>query len=505
MIKTPDLQDKFWRMSQASVHYFLTEYAYILNRNTGRKVKWEPWQYQLDLLDILLDFQEVILFKARQLGWTWLLCGYADWRCVFLDAARVLYLSQGETEAFDLIDKSKFIINNLPDYLKPALKHPDNKESIDFKTHDSKMQALASTEKAGHSMDATLVIRDELARHPYGEQSFRAVGPAIDAGGQLIDCSTIIKEEANNHFTERVQKALRGALRKDLPSGLSIFTGGESGATLVFGGWRLRPVRQEGLSIDEWFELRVKKKYSSAAIEEQYPATIEQALHQPETTAFFDIKATEEMMLQCQEPLHSGGKLDTRNVIIKVYKLPVAGNTYVVFTDASDGSEDPFHSVILDARTGEGVVEATGMIKADECAQIHDDLVRTYNNAFNSYEVNSQAGGKFSETIKTLNTPNQDFRRNNEGKAIPDKKGWWTGQFNKRSMLYGLEEAVRNHLIISHSRDTIVQFKSCIRKDGEITMVKGTHDDAIMAWAGVWAIRKYVSLGEMKVTSWQSS
>lgn len=398
-------------------------------------------------------------------------------------------------------------MNNLPEFLRPMLKHPDSKEIIDFTTHEAKLMALASTEKAGHSMDATFVIRDELARHPYGADSFRAVGPAIDAGGQLIDCSTIIKNDANNHFTERVLKALRGATRKDLPSGLSLYTGGESGAMLVFGGWRLRPVRQEGLSLDEWFELRVKPKYSALDIEEQYPETIEQALKQPEVSAFFDITVTEEMMSQVMPPLHSGGKVDTRNGIINVYKLPVIGTKYVIFTDPSDGKEDPFHTVVMDARTGEAVVEASGMINADECAQIHDELVKAYNNAYNSYEINSFAGGKFSETIKALKTPNQAIRRSNDGKLVGDKEGyktgWSTNATNKRTMLFGLEEAIRKRLIITHLRDTILQFKSCIRQNGEITMVKGTHDDAVMAWAGVWAIRKYMPLGEARVTSWK--
>jgi len=491
-------------MSQSSVHYFLTEYAWILNRNTGQKVKWEPWQYQLDLLDIFLDFDEIVLLKARQLGWTWVLMAYAGWKVIFTDASKGLFLSQGEKEAFDLIDKSKFVINNLPEFLKPPLKHPDSKEVIDFKTHDSKLEALPSTEKAGRSTDASFVIRDELAKHPYGKSNLLAVGPTIDSGGQLIDCSTIDKSDVDNHFTDRVLRTIRGAHRRDLPSGLTIDTGGESGAVLVFGGWKLRPVRQEGKTIDEWFEERVRPKYAPYDIEQEYPETIEQVLRTPETVAFFDIKAVDEMIENAIYPLITDGGLDTRNGIVKLYKLPVIGNRYVIFTDPSDGSEDPFHTTVIDAKTGEGVAEATGMIKADECAQIHDELVRFYNKAFNSYEVNAHAGGKFEATINLLGTPNQDYRRTAEGKPIAGKRGWWTSPQSKRTMLYGLEEAVRRRSIIIHSKDTLTQFKSCIRKDGEITMVKGIHDDSIMAWAGVVAISKFAPRGDMRISSWYS-
>ena len=421
-----------------------------------------------------------------------------------MDGAKGLFLSQGEKEAYDLIDKSKFILNNLPDYLRPVLKHPDNREVIDFKTHQSKLETLPSTEKSGRSTDATFVIRDELANHPYGEANFRSIGPTIDAGGQLIDCSTINKDDADNHFTDRVIRAKRGATRKDLPSGLTVYTGGESGAMLVFGGWRLRPVRQEGLDIDDWFELRVKRKYSAAAIEQEYPATIEDALSQPQSTAFFSVKATDDMLLQELEPLKTS-PIDTRNGIVKIYKLPVIGGKYIVYTDPSDGSEDPFHTVVMDARTFEGVAEAGGFLKADECAWIHDDLVRAYGRAYNSFEVNAFAGGKFSETIKSLNTPNVAPRRNATGRIVDGQSGWWATKDGKRTSLFGLEEAIRNRLIITHLRETVLQFKSCIRKDGEITMVKGIHDDAIAAWAGVWAARKYAPVGEMKITSWESA
>ncbi len=486
------------------MHYFLSEHAWILNRNTGRKVKWQPWPYQLDLLDIFLDFDDIVLLKARQLGWSWLLTGYADWKAIFMDGAKGLFLSQGEKEAYDLIDKAKYIINNLPHYLSPIQRHPDSREVIDFKTHQSKLETLPSTDKSGRSTDATFVIRDELSNHPYGEANFKAIGPTIDAGGQLIDCSTINKDDAESHFTDRVLRAQRGATRKDLPSGLTVYTGGESGAVLVFGGWRLRPVRQEGLDIDEWFELRVRPKYTSAAIEQEYPATIEEALKQPETSAFFSVRATEDMLLQEQEPLKAS-PIDTRNGIVKIYKLPVVGGKYIVYTDPSDGSEDPFHTVVMDARTFEGVAEAGGFLKADECAWVHDDLVRAYGRAFNSFEANGFSGGKFTETIKSLGTPSVATRRNATGRLVEGQIGWWATGDGKRTSLLGLEEAVRKRLIITHLRETVLQFKSCIKKDGEITMVKGVHDDAIAAWAGAWATRKYAPVGDMKVTSWESA
>lgn len=445
-----------------------------------------------------------MLAKARQIGLSWLVGLYSAWKVFFSESARILFISQGEEEAWAMVAKSKFVLNNLPDWMKITQIHPDNKALLDFKTHPSQVQALPSTEKAGRSTDATLVVRDELSTHPYGKANFAAIGPTIDSGGQAIDLSTVDKLDANNHFTERINKAILGATREDLPSGLVVFRGGESGATLVFGGWRLRPIRDEGMSLDEWMELRIKPKYSGLELEQEYPETIEDALRESRTRAFFDINATESMLSYVMEPFHDAQEVDTHNGMVKVWKLPMVGEKYSIFTDPSDGVGDPFHLVVLHNRTGEGVAEAHGKVKADICAKIHDELVRFYNKAYNSYEINASAGGKFSESINNLETPNQAPRRDKDGREVKNRTGWYTSPPMRRLIWWGLEEAIRNRLIITHDRDTIYEFQQAILPEGDTPQVKkGLHDDRIVAWGGVWQIRKYATVGEMKATSFK--
>jgi len=418
--------------------------------------------------------------KARQLGISWLVAAYGLWKVLFAENAKVLFMSKGEDEAWQLIDKSRFILNHLPDYLGLIQKHPENKTIIDFKASNSVIQALPSTKDAGKGTDATLVVRDELASHPYAGENFSAIGPAIDSGGQLIDLSTINKLDVESHFTERVNRA------RDKTSN----------AHLIFLGWKLRPVRQEGLSLDEWFKLRILPKYSPLEIEQEYPETIEEALKLSGVRAFFDINALEDMLMYVHPTVPA--EINTHNGMVKIYQLPVVGEQYCIFTDPSDGKDDPHATGVMHPRTGEIVALSHGKIPADECAQIHDSLVRFYNNAFNTFEINAMAGGKMAETIKKLETPRCfGFRK---GELKSGEEGWWTGGWSgtsvRRDMIYRLEEAIRKRLIILHDREAIEELRGFIVPEGGIPQAsRGLHDDYIMMLGGLWMMRKVIPQG----------
>ena len=70
------------------------------------------------------------------------------------------------------------------------------------------------------------------------------------------------------------------------------------------------------------------------------------------------------------------------------------------------------------------MASATGKVKVDFVAKIHDYLVRTYNAASNSYEYTGSVGGSLQVTLDNLETPNQAPRRKPDGKIVPEKKGF---------------------------------------------------------------------------------
>ena len=412
---------------------------------------------------------------------------------MFTDNSKILFFSQGKDEAEDLISKARYIHSQLPKYLQ--LSENGHMGRIYFPFTHSVIEAKPSTDKAGKGTDTTIVVRDELFTHEKAAENFTSIMPTLDSGGQSIDLSTLEDDDLTNHFRMRVDKAYKGSTRVDYPSGLVLFKKGRFDPVLVFLGWQLRPVRLEGLTLDEFWNEKLVPKYTPSQLEKQYPATIEELLRVTESTSFFDIKALDAMRYHIQEPLLEGHDVPLFDGMVQVYKPPVIGESYFGFTDPSDGVDDPMHSVFMHSKTYEGVCEVSGKVKADKGALIHDTLVRCYNEAYNTFEANSYAGAKFGETIKNLKTPNQASRRDIvTGKIIPDKEGWYTtGQF-KDMVLNGLEEAIRTKQFITHSRETIEQFKSIIKPEGEKprTASKRGHDDAVMAWANVLQLKKYL-------------
>lgn len=477
--------------------WYLQKHAWIQHRTTGQNIKWKAWPYLTDLIQILQNENDVVILKARQLGFSWLIAAYGEWKVKFSEAGKALYLSQREDDAWSLLSKSRFIWEHCPEHLRFPLEH-DGQGWLHF-WQGGEIKALPSTQDAGRGTDATFVLRDELAMHPEGEKNYTSIRPAIDAGGQLVDLSTINKLDYENHFTDRVERAYKGSVKRTLPSGLEVYTGGESKACLIFASWRLRPVRQEGLTLDEWFDRNIKPKYTSFQIEQEYPASIQQALNPVETKSFFDRKALDEMTLQVDEPKRDV-PFDTHNGIVRFYKLPSLSRRYVVFTDPSTGSEDPFATVVMDVATGEWVCTATGNIPAQEVARIHDELVKTYNKAYNAAEVNAQAGGIVLETLNNLETPNVAPRRGVDGKVVFGKKGWLTVPTMRDRVLDDYATAIRLQLITIHDRDAIAQHKYFIyARHGDklrAEQVRGKHDDWIMAGSGAWAIAKYAPKAE---------
>jgi len=457
----------------------LRHHVRIQNKITKKTVRWESWPYLEKVVQVFESHKEVVILKARQLGISWLVCAYALWIALFNENVRVLFMSQGENEAWDLVAKCKFIYDHL-DIPKPKAGH-DSRALLDFPINNSEIKALASTKDAGRSTDATLVVRDELEKHEYARENFLAIGPTVDAGGQLIELSTIEKSRADSHFQERYREARSG----------------ENNAFPIFLGWKLRPVREEGLSLDEWYQQKVIKKYKPWEIEQEYPETESQALAPSKTRAFFDDTATDNMLLDTTFRPIEHDLSDRYKQFVKIYKVPQTGHKYVIYTDPSDGKTDPHATTVMDARTFEVVALSHGKCPADLNAQIHDELSRFYN-AYNSFELNASAGGKFELTIKELGTPNQHSEKK-------DRIGIYTTQsISKRTVLWALEEAIRYNFIIVHDRDWVEELKHFILPEGaEPQAMRGWHDDCVMSLAGAWYLRKKIPMGEIKISSFK--
>jgi len=483
----------------------MTNHVWIRNENAKRVEKWQPWDYLLDLLDIIQEYDLIYILKASQLGVSWLLAGYNDWVANFSTTSKCLLLSQGQFEARELLGKVGFIHEHLPDYLKLPV-DKDNREFLSFKGSDAEIMALPSTDKAGHGFQGSVVTRDELARHEEAEANFKAVSRAVDSGGKLIELSTSNKiDKPTNYFDTKTREFYDDFNTKKivLPSGIELYTRPDKPKQcLVFLSWKLRPTRFEGLTLQEWWDSRIVPKYTPSQIEEQYPATIEDVFKATITKAFFEHQALEDMGYDVMPPIKQD-KINTFNNVVRVYKLPVTGRKYLVFTDPSDGVGDPFVTGVMDFITGEVVCSATGKEQIDRVAEIHDYLAREYGNATNSYEYTGSVGGSMATCLQNFNTPNQAPRRKMDGSIDVGKKGQWvSGEYRIKRIGNLASLGIAKRQIVCHDREFTQQAKQ-VQRDGDKPMMdrKQTYD-WVMMMAGLWDLQKYVPRGTFRIETY---
>jgi len=422
---------------------------------------------------------------------------YNIWTAIFSKTAKCLLLSQGQIEAQDLLSKILFIHEYMPPFLKFDIDNA-NREFISFKGNYAQIRALASTEKAGHGFQSSLVTRDEVARHEYARENFRAVARS---GGKLVELSTANKTSQNNYFSEKTKEFFQDeeTVKKVYDSGLELYTNPKRPRTcLVFLSWKLRPVREEGMTLDEWYQMEIVPNYTRLEIEEQFPEKIEDVYRESGVRAYFDEQALDDMAIQVDAPIKQT-EVNTYNGLVRVYKPPIAGHRYIVYTDPSLGVEDPFVTRVKDCATGERVASAHGVVKVDYAAQIHDYLVRTYNKAWNSFEYNGAAGGEFSSVIKTLNTPNLQMRRDHEGRIVENRKGLYVTPQLKRVIMERLNFMIAKRQIINHDKEFISQCRRVLRDNDLPLMDRHQSFDWVMADAGLEWVDKFVPKSNIKL------
>jgi len=427
------------------------------------------------------------------------------WVVTFGETAKCLLLSQGERMAQDLLDKVDFLHENLPGFLKmPTM--TNNRGTFELRDNRAEIIALPSVAKAGHGFQGTMATRDELARHEFARENFRAIARS---GAKMVELSTANKEDPTNYFSETTSEFYNDPLtvKYVYPSGVELYTNPKKpGQCLVFLAWDLRPTRVEGMSLGEWWDSRVVPRYTAAAIEEQFPKYITDVFKASLVRAYFEAQALEDMDYDVMPPIKQD-KVNTFNNVVRVYKLPIVGRKYLVFTDPSDGVGDPFVTGVMDFVTGEVVCSATGMEPIDRVAEIHDYLVREYrsgegNGATNSYEYNGSVGGAMWKCLEGLKTPNQAPRRKTDGSIDLGKKGQTVSGQHKEKTIGELSSlGISKRQIICHDREFMQQAKMVQRDGDKPVMDRKQTFDWVMMMAGLWQLQKDVPTGDWTIKS----
>ena len=381
-----------------------------------------------------------------------------------------MLLSQKEDDAFDFLDKVRFIINHHPDWLRFKL-DPDQNGQIGIPSTGSIVRALPSTQNAGRSTDATLVVCDEWEFHPYARENFAALKPTIDAGtAQFVGVSTVDKTRMDTFPKEIWDNAIKGV----------------NNFTPIFYGWDVVPTRNKA-----WFDT-VTRDMQPWMREQEYPISCEEALSPVSAKCYFDQDAIYEMLADTPKPIEtrSNGK-------VLIYKKSVVNKKYVFTIDSAEGGYDPCVGIISDWQTGDIVAKFHGKFNVDEQARIASELHTEYNNAFIAVERNAD-GRRLIDKLIALGVTNWYFDPKDKKR---EKHGWWTTEASRPFMLGELAEAVYKRLI-RPDKESLQEFLCFIHNDnGRPEAMHGKNDDYVMAWAINWQIRKFMPIPAGKVKS----
>lgn len=243
-------------------------------------IPMELWPHLLERARAWNRGEDEVILKARQLGLSWLAAAFACWKGL-QPASRVLMLSKGELEAFELLRKVEFIHEHLPVELQKPLE-VDNKGELSFEDGGA-IRALPSTKDAGRGWTARLVIADEAAFHQWAQENFKAYRATVADGGQLIILSTA--NGVGGFFYDRYWAAVRYAdLRDQIARGVAgegfdsheVIEALNSAPRPVFIPWFARPDR------DSFWLAREKLQYPGLPDEfrQEYPETAADAFVQ---------------------------------------------------------------------------------------------------------------------------------------------------------------------------------------------------------------------------------
>ena len=412
-------------------------------------VKFQEWPHLLKIIWVLLHHRLVIIVKARQIGISWLLAIYALWIIMTKPSSKVLLISKGEREATELLAKSRYIYQHLPDWLKPELSF-DSATVLGIKAMDSKIVALPSTEGAGRGEAATVVIGDEWDYHEYAEANYGAMKPTIDAGGQFIAATTINKAEPDNFPKQMINAAIDG----------------KNNFKLLFYNWRARPGRD-----DAWYE-QMCKEYPEWQREGEYPNTLEEAMSPLSARSVFDKVVLQRLFNEAVQPV------EVRADCVYILHPPKVGYHYVAGGDVGEGVGLDYSALTILGLKGMSAevcaVIHSNTIKTDMFAYQVDKLCREYFNPMVAVENNS-IGVAVINALVDLRYP----RLYGEKK---DKLGWHTGT-NRTTMIDELSVSIRDGSILTFYKPQVIEMMRFQWKEGRPDAPKNQHDDLIFSLA----------------------
>jgi hypothetical protein len=437
-----------------------------------KTIRFIPWDFQREVGKLMQDETLLQILKARQLGVTWVACGFGLWTAIFQNNANILLLSHKEDLAKGLLWRIRFMLDRLPSWMVPPVANSnlrmiefDNKDDDPLKRFQSKIQALPATEEAGRSETATLVIADEWAFHPYAETNFAAIEPTFGAGGKFFGISTA--NGLGNFFHRTWMDA----------------EAGKNGFRPYFLSYDKHPDRQA----ENWYEDKKRKWVGDPKeFQQEYPRTPLEAFVAT-GGCIFDLEGLQYVADQLtREPLSSqelamrnadlAAAQEERPYVFKFWSTPRTGQRFIISADPAGGGQNGDFSAayIFEVVTGEMFGSIHARLEPDEFAGILTHIASIFNNALIIPERNLHGYAVIA------------MLQNNYGYANiykhEDKQLGWPTNVKTKPLMEGiLQRRIKEKDLTCYDVNFVQEAQAYIRQGNKTGASDGMHDDRVIA------------------------
>jgi len=481
--------------------YFLSTYGWIMGKDEGGiatgKIQFDLFDYQDETIDLIHKSQDTIILKARQLGISWVVAGYALWLAMFHKYQRILIISINDTEAQVFLEKVKFIFDNLPDWMKVSV-YKRNESVLWFGTRlgydtdevggiNSKIESIPTSKTAGSSRSLNLLIIDESAKVEFIQTIWKSVQPSLSSTvGKSVLVSTMTTEPTGEFFEEMWHGA-RGKKNSFVPFFIPFFR---------------RPGHDEAWLKSELLRMPASQR---ALAKQEHPRTEEEAF-QVAGGKYFDVKVLENFHKpKLSKPKRTGYLIENAGAVefrddpdgvISVWQEPEALEDYTTGGDPAEGiGQDNTVTAVVRKRDFAVVARfMTNQVDPEEAAKQSAKLARWYNTSLLAVENNNTHGGMMNIVLKGIYSNLYYHEIVDRDSGSPTTRwGWHTDGQNRTWILDYLAKLIETGTIQVNDPEFYDELRDFIidPRTGRGDHKKGKHDDYIFAVAiACWIIRE---------------
>lgn len=447
--------------------YFMKRYCYIQHPKRGRLL-FDLYQYQTDSLAVLKDNDQVIVLKARQLGFTTLVACYSLWFALFHTDKNILVIATKQETAKNLITKSRFAFDHLPVWLKSKCVE-NNKLNLVF-SNGSQIKAVSSATDSGRSEAVSILIVDEAAFIENAEEIWISAQATLSTGGRSIIIST--PNGVGNFFHQTWAKS----------------EAGQNNFKRIHLDWRNHPERDE-----EWHEKELRT-LGPRGFRQEHEAEF---LGSGNTVFDADLVQFYKQTFQ-QDPVEKTG-FDGN---LWIWEQPNYNRAYLISADVARGDGMDFSAFhVIDAEKCTQVAEYRGKLDTTMFGHMLIEMAVKYNDAMLVVENANQGWAVIQVLLnreyRHIFYMNEDVRvidemdpfitnkwNQRERKRVP---GFTTSMRTKPLIISKLDEYLRNKDIGIRSARTLNEMDTFIWNNGKSEAQEGYNDDLIMSLAiGLW-------------------